>query len=220
VIALVGQTRRMTLNFAQIERQELCNLFEQLGPDVPTLCEGWTARDLAAHLVVRERRPDAALGILAAPFERHGEKVRLEYAAKPWDELVELVRSGPPTLSVFGPAAVDRLANTMEYFIHHEDLRRTNGMGPRELYPELQDQLWAVVRRMSRLTMRSAPCGVTLRTTGGATVVANGAVPRVAVRGPVGELALFVYGRQAAAQVELLGSDDDVAALMAASFGI
>ena len=61
----------MTLNFAQIERQDLCTLFEDLGPDVPTLCEGWTARDLAAHLVVRERRPDAALGILAGNREQH-----------------------------------------------------------------------------------------------------------------------------------------------------
>ena len=210
----------MTLNFAQIERQDLCTLFEELGPDAPTLCEGWTTRDLAAHLVVRERRPDAALGILAAPFERHGEKVRLEYAATPWDELVELVRTGPPKLSPFGAPAIDRLANTMEYFIHHEDVRRANGQGPRELYPDLQDQLWDVVRRMAKLTMRSAPCGVTLRTTGGRTVVANGAVPRVGVRGPVGELALFAYGRQAAAQVELLGDPDDVAALVDASFGV
>jgi hypothetical protein len=70
------------------------------------------------------------------------------------------------------------------------------------------------------LTLRKAPCGVTLRASGGRAVVANSAVPRVAVRGPVGELSLFVYGRQGAAQVELLGDDDDVAALMAASFGI
>lgn len=210
----------MTLNFAQIERQDLCTLFERLGPDAPTLCEGWTTRDLAAHLVVRERRPDAALGILAAPFERHGEKVRLEYAARPWPELVELVRTGPPKLSAFGAPAVDRLANTMEYFIHHEDVRRANGMAPRELYPEMEDRLWDVLARMAKLSMRRAPCGVTMRTPGGRTLVANAAVPRVALRGPVGELALFAYGRQAAAQVELLGADDDVAALMAASFGI
>jgi len=210
----------MTLNFAQIERQELCNLFDELGPDVPTLCEGWSARDLAAHLVVRERRPDAALGILAAPFERHGEKVRLQYAAKPWDELVELVRTGPPKLSPFGPAPIDRLANTMEYFIHHEDVRRTNGMEPRELHPELERQLWDVLSRMSKFMLRSAPCGVTLRSTDGHTAVANGKFPRVAVGGPVGELALFAYGRQGAAQVELLGDEGDVAALMAASFGI
>jgi uncharacterized protein (TIGR03085 family) len=210
----------MTVNHAQIERQQLCDLFDELGPDVPTLCEGWTARDLAAHLVVRERRPDAALGILAAPFERHGEKVRLEVAAKPWDELVGLVRSGPPRRSPFGLEAIDRLANTMEYFIHHEDVRRTNGMGPRQLDADLEAQLWDVVRRMSKLTMRKLPVGVTLRTPAGATVVARDRTPRVAIRGPVGELALFVYGRQGAAQVELLGSDEDVATVTSASFGI
>ncbi|HEY5077996.1 MAG TPA: TIGR03085 family protein, partial [Acidimicrobiia bacterium] len=37
------------------ERRELCNLFAELGPFVPTLLEGWTANDLAAHLVLRER---------------------------------------------------------------------------------------------------------------------------------------------------------------------
>jgi uncharacterized protein (TIGR03085 family) len=131
-----------------------------------------------------------------------------------------LVRTGPPKLSAFGAPAVDRLANTMEYFIHHEDVRRANGMAPRELYPEMEDRLWDVLARMAKLSMRRAPCGVTMRTPGGRTLVANAAVPRVALRGPVGELALFAYGRQAAAQVELLGADDDVAALMAASFGI
>jgi uncharacterized protein (TIGR03085 family) len=210
----------MTVNHAQIERRQLCELFDELGPDVPTLCEGWTARDLAAHLVVRERRPDAALGILAAPFERHGEKVRLEVAATPWPELVGMVRSGPPRRSPFGLEVIDRLANTMEYFIHHEDVRRTNGLGPRQLDEDLEAQLWDVVRRMSKLTMRKLPVGVTLRTPAGATVVARARTPRVAVRGPVGELALFVYGRQGAAQVELLGSDEDVATVTSASLGI
>ncbi len=210
----------MTLNFAQIERQELCALFDELGPDVPTLCEGWTARDLAAHLVVRERRPDAALGILAAPFARHGEKIRLEYAALPWDELVDLVRGGPPTLSAFGLPAIDRLANTMEYFIHHEDVRRADGRPPRDLYPDLEDQLWDIIARMGKLMLRSAPCGVTLRSTGGRTVVANGAFPRVSARGRVGELALFIYGRQNAAQVELLGDEAAVAALLTADLGL
>src|SRR5882762_622635 len=37
-----------------VERRELCDLFLELGPDAPTLCEGWTTLDLAAHLVLRE----------------------------------------------------------------------------------------------------------------------------------------------------------------------
>jgi uncharacterized protein (TIGR03083 family) len=38
---------------AQEERNELCDLMLETGPDAPTLCEGWTTRDLAAHLVIR-----------------------------------------------------------------------------------------------------------------------------------------------------------------------
>jgi len=49
---------------AQRERQALCDRFDEVGPDEPTLSGEWTTRDLAAHLIVRERRPDAAGGIL------------------------------------------------------------------------------------------------------------------------------------------------------------
>lgn len=210
----------MATNHAQRERSEFCDLALELGREVPTLCEGWDAADLAAHLVVRERRPDAALGILAAPFERHGEKVRREYAQRPFPELIELVRSGPPTLSPFGVPGVDRLANTMEYFIHLEDLRRANGLGPRDLPTDLQDQLWQILARMSKLLVRSAPAGVLLDAGGGRAVTARSGTPLVTVHGPVGELALFVYGRQDAAQVDLDGPADAVDALRNASFGI
>ncbi len=210
------------MNHAQIERAELAALLDQVGPDVPTLCEGWNSADLAAHLVVRERRPDAALGILASPFERHGEKVRREYARKPYPELVELVRSGPPTLSAFGIGAVDRLANTMEYFIHHEDLRRggSDDVAPRELDADMDDQLWDIVGRMSKLFLRKAPAGVTLVAPGGRSVIAKSSSPMVTVTGPVGELALFIYGRQASAQVEVVGPDLAVEAVRQARFGI
>jgi hypothetical protein len=36
------------------ERLGLCDLFDELGPSVPTLIDGWTTHDLAAHLVLRE----------------------------------------------------------------------------------------------------------------------------------------------------------------------
>jgi uncharacterized protein (TIGR03085 family) len=215
----------MSTNYAQQERAELCDLFLEVGPDVPTLCEGWTAADLAAHLVVRERRPDAALGILAAPFERHGDRVRRQFATRPFGELVELVRSGPPSLSPFGVPGVDRLANTMEYFIHHEDVRRTNGGSPRALDPEEVDQLWDIVSRMSKLMLRKSPAGVELRAVGGIandgrSVVAKRAEPTVVVTGAVGELALFIYGRQDAAVVDLEGPASAVDAVRTASFGI
>jgi hypothetical protein len=43
------------LPFDAQERLALCDLFEEFGADVPTLLEGWTAQDLAAHIVLRER---------------------------------------------------------------------------------------------------------------------------------------------------------------------
>lgn len=210
----------MTVNHARVERAELCDLFEALGPDVVTLCDGWNAADLAAHLVVRERRPDAALGILAGPFASYGEKVRRSYAAKPWGELVGLVRNGPPLLSVFAVPGVERLANTMEYFIHHEDLRRPNGLDPRELDADLESQLWTIVGRMSKMFLRKAPAGVTLRASDGRSTVPKDADQMVTVTGDVGELALFIYGRQHAAQVTLDGPEDAVSAVREASFGI
>lgn len=209
----------MSTNHAQRERAELCDLFAEVGPDVDTLCEGWTGRDLAAHLVVRERRPDAALGILARPFERHGDKVRREYASREWGELVELVRSGPPKLSPFGVPKIDELANTMEYFIHHEDVRRAIGRNPRELDADFDAALWGALGRVAKLFLRSAPARVELSAPDGRTVD-GGSGDTVTVSGPVGELALFLYGRQDAAQVELKGPPDAVEAVRTASFGI
>ena len=47
---------------ASRERAALVTTMRAVGPDAPTLCGDWTTRDLAAHLVLRERRPDAAPG--------------------------------------------------------------------------------------------------------------------------------------------------------------
>src|ERR1700753_1453307 len=66
----------MATNYAQAERTALCDLFLELGPQAPTLCEGWTTRDLAAHLVVRDRRPDGAIGILVPRLSGHTEKLQ------------------------------------------------------------------------------------------------------------------------------------------------
>src|SRR6266496_1286185 len=135
------------------ERAALCDLFEELGPDEPTLCEGWRTRDLAAHLVVRERRPDAAAGIMLKPFAGYTRHVQDGYAGKPWAELVELVRSGPPALSPTRIPAVDRLVNSVELFIHHEDVRRAQpSWQPRDPDPERDAVTWAAVKRTGRLT--------------------------------------------------------------------
>ena len=58
------------MTHAQDERQALCDLLADIGPDQPTLCTGWRTADLAAHLVLRERRPDAGAGRHGRPAGR------------------------------------------------------------------------------------------------------------------------------------------------------
>ena len=64
------------ITLAQQERQTLCDLLVELGPEAPTLCAGWATADLAAHLVVRERRPDSGPGLVWPPLAGHTDKVR------------------------------------------------------------------------------------------------------------------------------------------------
>lgn len=211
----------MTANEARVERAELCRRFAEVGPDAPTLCEGWTTRDLAAHIIVREHRPDAAAGILAPPFAAHGERVRRHVADRHWAELVKAVRNGPPRWSPtrFGP--LDRLVNTSEFFIHHEDVRRAQpDWEPRVLDAGLDDALWSMLARTVRFTTRSSPVGITVVGPDGSRVVGNDASPGVVLSGPPGELALFLSGRQAHSLAVVDGPDDAVAAARSASFGI
>lgn len=214
------------INYAQQERAALCDLFAALGPDAPTVNEGWTTRDLAAHLVVRERRPGAAMGLLAPPLARHGEKVRLTYAERPWDELIQLVRSGPPRTSIMGIGAVDRAANTSEYFIHHEDVRRGAGdLTPRDLDPGLSEQLWKISSKTARIALRKAPCGVVIVPVAGESgdrtrIVGKKGDPSVELHGKVGELVLFLSGRQRVSHVEVIGSDVAALAIQTAKLGL
>jgi uncharacterized protein (TIGR03085 family) len=204
------------------ERARLCDLFTEVGPDAPTLCGSWTTRDLAAHLVMRERRPDGAVGIVAGFAAGHAEKVQAGIAATEWGALVDTVRSGPPIWSPTRIDAVDRLANTVEFFVHHEDVRRAAaGWQPRSLDPELTATLYGMLKRLARRLVRRSPVGVVLEPTDDAeAIVAKDAEPSVTVRGAVGELVMFAYGRQDHAVVETFGDAEAVAAVMDASFGV
>ncbi|MGX1542539.1 TIGR03085 family metal-binding protein [Streptomyces adustus] len=192
--------------FAKRERLLLADLLEVNGPQAPTLCEGWQTRDLAAHVVVRERRPDAAGGILVKQLASRLEKVMEEFAAKPYEELIQLIRTGPPRFSPFQLKQVDEASNTVEFYVHTEDVRRAQpDWAPRELDSVFQDSLWSRLERSARLVGRRAPTGLVLRRPDGRTVVAHKGTPVVTVTGEPSELLLFAYGRQSVAAVELEG---------------
>ncbi|MFI6565632.1 TIGR03085 family metal-binding protein [Streptomyces sp. NPDC050534] len=200
--------------FAKRERLLLADLLEAAGPDAATLCEGWQTRDLAAHVVVRERRPDAAGGILIKQLASRLERVMAEFAAKPYEELIQLIRTGPPRFSPFQLKQVDEMSNTVEFYVHAEDVRRAQSdWTPRELDAVFQDALWSRLERTARLMGRGAPTGLVLRRPDGQTAVAHRGAPVVTVTGEPSELLLFSYGRQNAAHVELEGDKEAVARL-------
>ncbi|WP_433548111.1 TIGR03085 family metal-binding protein [Streptomyces sp. CA-294286] len=206
---------------AKRERLLLADLLEAAGPDAPTLCEGWNTRDLAAHTVVRERRPDAAAGLLLAPLKNRLDRVQSEFAAKPYDELVRLIRTGPPRRSPYSLKQVDEAANTVEFYIHAEDVRRAQPQWtPRDLDPVFADALWTRVEKTARVLGRKSPVGLVLRRPDGQTAVAHRGTPVVTVTGDPGELVLFAFGRQEAARVELDGDKEAVARLHEAKLGI
>ncbi len=198
------------MSVAQRERAALVETLRGVGPDAPTLCEGWKTRDLAAHLVIREYRPDAAPGIVLPFFAAHTAEVQNTVAAQTdWDELVDKVASGPP---VYSPLKLlDSVANVAEMFIHHEDVRRAQpGWKPRALEPALTARLRRTLPLMGRLTLAKVPGRVALRTPEGKTVLTVGQGPAVTVTGAPEELLLFSVGRQA--RVDF---DGDAAAVQA-----
>ena len=204
-----------TTSLAQQERATLSDLFLQLGPDAPTLCEGWVAADLAAHLVVRERRPDSGPGLVWPPMAAYTEKVRLAARDRmSWDQLVAAVRGGPPLLL----RPFDGAMNTVEFFIHVEDLRRgQDGWEPRAITPALADALWA---RVGPGGMAKKVPGTIVLSSPGREDKRAGAGPLVTVTGDPGELTMFGAGRQQATRVELTGDAVLGAQLRAASLGV
>lgn len=204
---------------ARRERQELAELMLATGPDAPTLCEGWTTKDLAAHLVIREARPDAAAGIVLPPLAGWTDRVqRAATVGQSYPELVRKVRTGPPTLSFFSIPGVDGLANLLEYVVHHEDvLRAQPGWEPRTLAPDLADELWGRLRQMSRVMYLRMPVGVTLVRTDGAggRVVAHQGEPMVTMTGTALELLMRSYGRSVV-RVEVTGEASAVDAFESA----
>ena len=207
------------MTYAQDERAALAALLDETGPDAATLCAGWQTRDMAAHLVLRERRPDAAAGMIGGPLAGYTGRLQQQYLERySYPQLVTQFRSGPPRLSLFAVPGLDEAANAVEYFVHHEDVRRaTDGWTERGLDPGLEDLLWRRLKG-ARLMLRSAPAGIVLaREDAGRLdlLVAKTAAPSVTVTGTPAELTMWSMGRGRAAHVTVDGPDEAVASVTA-----
>lgn len=205
----------------QREREALCDLLLALGPDAPTLCEGWTTADLAAHLVVRERNPVASIGIVLGPAAGlHDRAVERAKRRSSYTDLVERIRRGAP----LHWKPVDTLFNTQEYFVHHEDVRRGGGdhtPRPDDEIAELDDAVWAMLRRGGGYATRACKgMGIDLVRPDGETIHARRGEPHVSLVGRPTELVLYLMGRRDAAQVKLEGDPDAIARVEGTDLGV
>lgn len=205
---------------AQSERAALCDTALQVGEDQPTLCGEWTVKDLVVHLLVRERSP-GALGIAIQPLARLNDAEMRRVGKAGFAELVERLRGGPPLWSPYAVPKVDQVTNTLEFFVHHEDIRRAqDDWEPRVLGDDAEKLLWSMVRTAGKQLVRNAPVGVWLRNaTTGSEVVLKDASEPVVVTGVPSELTMFAFGRQQQARVDLSGPDDAIATLTGSSLG-
>jgi uncharacterized protein (TIGR03085 family) len=175
------------------ERAELCDLLLELGPDAPTLCAGWTTSDLAAHLVLREH------------FHRWSDAQRATETAKGLPAMVARLRAGAPLIPWRVPRVRD-FFNGLEYFIHHEDVRRANGREPRPPIADLEALSWRMIGLSARrLARRIRPYGLELvRPDGQRRRYGSGEMATIS--GPASEMVLYFSGRRTAARVTLDGA--------------
>ncbi|MBA2559286.1 MAG: TIGR03085 family protein [Propionibacteriales bacterium] len=199
-------------NVSRVERAQLCDLLDRVGPSAPTLCEGWDTHHLVAHLRGREGSP---LRQAVSAIPRLGDRsVHDIVAHHAFSSLVDDVRHGPPRVSVYGLPRLEPILNVIEFFVHHEDVRRAaDGWEARDLPRWAENQIWVRIVGLAKLTQRRKPTGLVLERSDATTRarVSNGD-DDVVIAGRPSELALHLSGRVAVARVELVGSPDTVAA--------
>lgn len=204
---------RAQLRRAPIERAHTCDALLAVGPAADTLCEGWTAHDLAAHLWIRESEPVNSLGAFI-PALHDRLQARTDELKRHWsyEELVERLRQGPPRWSLFSLPGADEAGNATEFLIHGMDVRRPNGM-PEPARDDFQPWAWSQLSRAASFILRGSPVPLVLEWQGRPDrAVRVGKGDRiVTVIGQPSELLLYAFGRRAAADVRLVGLDSAVA---------
>lgn len=206
-------------SLARRERHALCDLALALGEDAPTLCGEWDAKQLVAHLLVREYSL-GAVGLVLSALEPLAEREMARVGRKDFGVLVErLRRRGPTPLSL---PLVDEALNTLEYFVHHEDLRRAQpGWEPREQPRADQDTIWRSLRVFGPGLVRPVGCPVKVRRTDtGRTVTLRRGTDPVVLSGLPSEITLHLFGRGRVRGLEFAGPADRVTQLKRADLGV
>ncbi|HJR25551.1 MAG TPA: maleylpyruvate isomerase family mycothiol-dependent enzyme [Acidimicrobiales bacterium] len=199
------------LDAALEEHRAMADTLTKVGPDAPTLLEGWTTKDLAAHLASIDTAGGLPLFVgrqlITRIYPRPTKGSRkvaaraLERAlAKGYDWSVDRVRAPHrlPMRAGGGPVAI------FEIFVHHQDVLRADpDLPPRAAPDELSVCLpWLLAFHAKQLD------GIRLEveTEHGTDAVGEGAP--VTVRGDAGEVVLWLAGRAPHCSVEVEGDPD------------
>ena len=193
-------------NFAKSERSGICQTLRQLGPDQPTLCQGWTTKDLLVHLIVRENRPDAAVGLFIPFLSSYTESISKKYKEKTFEELITLFENVPKSPSPFSLPKVDEIANTFEFLVHHEDiLRAQSNYQPRKLTDEEAKFIWSRFTKSAVFFMRKVKVGVVAKTEQGTYTLKRGD-DVVTISGNIIDLVMFAFGRKDKTEINFEGN--------------
>jgi uncharacterized protein (TIGR03085 family) len=205
---------------ARREREALCDLALVLGEDAPTLSGDWTAKELLAHLHLREHSLLGAPGLLIPQLSGLTDREMARIGRQDFTVLVERVRGRGITPYAIPP--VDKAVNTLEYFVHHEDLRRAQpDWAPRDLPRADASALWSAIRVFGRGLVRPARVPVRIRRsdTGTEATLRGGADPAV-LSGMPSEIVMFLYGRDQHRGLEFTGPDAHIERLRSAGLGL
>ena len=162
------------MTWVEAERPSFAGDFRAADPDAPTLCAGWSARHLCAHLVQREHSMLRNIWdqvTTRTPGEERFMRRLVDDAGTPdgYAALVDRFEAGPSRHSLMG--RFDEALNLVEYVVHHEDLRRGSGpVPPRDLPAAELDEIWRRARLILKRAYRKAPVGVELAPDGGAVI--------------------------------------------------
>jgi len=204
-------------SFARLERSALCQTARDVGPDAPTLCAGWNVGDLILHRLVRERRPWATLGAVVPALEGLSRQARESYESHSFDELLDMLVAPPLVLR---PELAERLVNGVEFFVHHEDIRRAQpGWTPRTVPADGAADIWVGLSLLGRMVGRRV--GVPLEVTDGhrRKTLYDGPDP-VVLTAPVSELLLFLTGRSEVTDLQWSGPPEKVEAVKTAKLNV
>ena len=204
----MGTSNLSSQALVQRERLALADLCEELGPDSPTLCDGWLTRDLIAHLVMRESHL-AAAGIGVPPLRSWAERTQNNLAKRPYADLVDRFRHGPRRLSPLRLPGVQVTLNTFEHFVHHEDVRRAHSSWqPRQLSTSDSQTLWQQLTARARLLLRGSPIPVRIKNSDGEQIAVGDvdSGDTLGLTGTPSELVIYLHGRRSHALVNIDGS--------------